>query len=48
MMKKPNSPISEMQVRMEDVSYAGKGWTKRIWLLSNDKFGLNEVCYEKK
>ena len=47
-LKKQNLPASEMQVRIEDVNYGGKGWTKRIWLLSKDKFGLNEVCYDKK
>lgn len=48
-LKKQNdSNPEQMRFRFSKVSYGGTGWKERLYMLTKDRFGENEVCYEKR
>lgn len=47
-LKRRGAPPEPVQIRFEKVNYGGTGWKDRIWMLSKDKYGENEVVYDKK
>lgn len=42
-----NNP-EQVRFRFEKVNHGGTGWNDRLWMLTKDRFGENEVCYEKR
>ena len=38
----------EARFRFEEVNHGGAGWRDRVWLLTKDRFGENEVVYERR
>ena len=48
-LKKRNANNPEqVRFRFEKVNHGGTGWKDRLYMLTKDKLGENEVCYEKK
>ncbi len=47
-LKKRSRDPEQIKFRFEKVNHGGAGWKDRIWMLTKDKIGETEVCYEKR
>lgn len=47
-LKKQNRDPEQIKFRFEKINHGSVGWKDRLYMLTRDKFGENEVCYEKK
>lgn len=47
-LKNKNRPPEQKRFRFEKINYGGTGWKDRLWLLTSDSVGDNEVNYERK
>ena len=47
-LKKRNGNNEQIRFRFEKVNHGGVGWKDRLYLMKTDRFGENEVCYEKR
>ncbi len=46
--KRGGTSPEQANFRFAQVNHGGKGWKDRLYLLTNDTFGTNETCYDKR
>lgn len=46
--KRSDHKSEQVRFRFEKVNHGGRGWKERLWMLTKDRFGENEVVYEKR